>query len=56
LEVGAEIHATIDSLGDVGAPLAEAKPTSLSRLYQQLRLQLRYEPHDQVGFVTAEPL
>jgi hypothetical protein len=34
----------IDSIGDVGAALAEAKPTSLSRLYQQLPLQLRYDP------------
>jgi hypothetical protein len=46
---------SVDSLGDVGAALAEAKPTSLSRLYQQLRLQLRHEPHDQAVFVTAEP-
>ena len=51
----AEIHAMIDSLGDVGAALAEAEPTSLSRLYQQLRLQLRYDPQDQAVFVTAQP-
>jgi len=37
----AEIYAMIDSLGDVTVALAEAKPTSLSRLYHQLRLQLR---------------
>jgi hypothetical protein len=51
----AEIYAMIDSLGDVSAALAESKPTSLSRLYQQLRLQLRYDPQDQAVFVTAQP-
>lgn len=50
-----EIYAMIDSLGDVNAALAQANPTSLSRLYQQLRLQLRYDPHDQAVFVTAQP-
>jgi hypothetical protein len=33
----AEIHAMIDSLGDVGAALIDAKPDSLSQLYQRLR-------------------
>jgi hypothetical protein len=51
----AEIRAMIDSLGDVGAALAQAKPTSLSRLYQQLRLQLRYDPQGQAVLVTAQP-
>ncbi len=51
----AEIYAMVDSLGDVGAALAEAKPTSLSRLYQQLGVQLRYDPHDHAVDVTAEP-
>ena len=51
----AEIHAMIDSLGDVGAALTQAKPTSLSRLYQQLRLQLRYDPQGQAVLVTAQP-
>jgi hypothetical protein len=51
----AEIYAMIDSLGNVSAALAEAKPTSLHRLYQQLRLQLHYDPQDQAVFVTAQP-
>jgi hypothetical protein len=41
-----EIHAMIDSLGDVGAALNDAKLDSLSQLYQRLRLDLRYKPHD----------
>jgi hypothetical protein len=51
----AEIRAMIDSLGDVGAALAQAKSTSLSRLYQQLQLQLRYDPQGQAVLVTAQP-
>jgi len=30
---GAEVYAMIDSLGDVGAALKDAKPESLERLY-----------------------
>ena len=49
----AEIHAMIDSLGDVGAVLSDAKPDSLSELYQRLRLDLRYQPHEKVVDVTS---
>jgi hypothetical protein len=45
----------IDLLGDVGATLADAKPISLSRLYQRLRLQCRYEPDEGAVYVTAQP-
>src|SRR5882757_1270357 len=55
LLAGAEIYAMVDSLGDVGATLVDARPASLSRLYQQLRLQLRYEPHERAVHVTAQP-
>jgi hypothetical protein len=51
----AEIYAMIDSLGDVAGALAEAKPTSLSRLYQQLGAQLSYDPAEQAVAVTAQP-
>lgn len=37
----AEIHAMIDSLGDVGAALSDARPESLSKLYDALGLELR---------------
>ena len=51
----AEIYAMVDSLGDVGTSLAEARPTSLSRVYQRLRLELRYEPDEQAVYATAQP-
>jgi hypothetical protein len=35
----------VDSLGDVGAALKEANPKSLECLYQALRLEIRYQPH-----------
>jgi hypothetical protein len=45
----------IDSLGDVGTALAEAKPAALERLYRALKLQLRYEPKELAVYVTASP-
>jgi DNA invertase Pin-like site-specific DNA recombinase len=51
----AEVYAMIDSLGDVGAALSDARPERLSRLYQDLRLELRYEPHERAVVVTASP-
>jgi hypothetical protein len=51
----AEIYAMIDGLGDIDATMAQAKPASLSHLYQQLRLQLRYEPGEPAIYVTAQP-
>jgi hypothetical protein len=51
----AEIYAMIDSLGDVGATLEDARPAGLSRLYESLRLELRYEPGERVVIATASP-
>jgi hypothetical protein len=51
----AEIYAMIDSLGDVGAVLKDARPAGLSRLYESLRLELRYEPGERAVRVTASP-
>lgn len=51
----AEIYAMIDSLGDVGTALNDGKPESLTRLYEGLRLQLRYEPQEQAVYVAASP-
>lgn len=51
----AEVYAMIDSLGDVDAVLSDAQPESLSRLYQALRLELRYEPDERAVVVTASP-
>lgn len=51
----AEAYAMIDSLGDVGAALSDAQPDNLSRLYQALRLDLRYDPLERAVEVTASP-
>ncbi|WIX92610.1 recombinase family protein [Amycolatopsis sp. DG1A-15b] len=51
----AEIYAMIDSLGDVEATLADAKPAGLARLYQRLNLELRYEPKELAVYATTSP-
>jgi recombinase len=51
----AEVYAMIDSLGDIGAVLGEAKPASLQRLYQALSVQVQYEPAERAAYVTATP-
>ena len=38
----AEVHATVDSLGDVGAVIHKAEPDTLANLYRDLRLQVSY--------------
>jgi len=38
----AEVYAMIDSFGDVGAMIEQARPDSLARLYRDLRLEVRY--------------
>ncbi|MFD0811993.1 recombinase family protein [Amycolatopsis umgeniensis] len=50
-----EIYAMIDSLGDVGAMLADAKPAGLARLYQRLNLKLRYEPKELAIYAMTSP-
>jgi hypothetical protein len=40
----AEVYAMIDSLGDVGAALSDAKEESLANLYAAIDLLVRYEP------------
>lgn len=49
----AEIHAMIDSLGDVGEALAGARPEKLSKLYERVGLELRYVPDEQVVYATT---
>lgn len=51
----AEVYAMIDSLGDVGAMLADAKPAGLARLYQRLNLMLRYEPKELAIYAMTSP-
>ena len=51
----ADVHAVIDSLGDVGAALDAGRPTALARLYQALDLEVRYEPEKRAAYITARP-
>lgn len=51
----AEVYAMIDSLGDVGATLSEAKPTALNRLYRELNVSAIYLPEERAVDVTARP-
>jgi hypothetical protein len=51
----AEVHAMIDSFKDAGAALKEAKPDSLGRLYRELRLKLKYQPHERAVDVRLAP-
>ncbi|GLZ37168.1 recombinase [Actinokineospora sp. NBRC 105648] len=51
----AEIYAMIDSLGDIGATLKDAKPEGLNRLYRELDLSMVYKPEEQAIDVTACP-
>lgn len=36
----------LDSLGDVGTVLTERKPTALGRLYENIRLEMMYQPDE----------
>ncbi|MEV4313018.1 recombinase family protein [Actinocrispum sp. NPDC049592] len=49
----AEVYAMIDSLGDVGAVIKDAKPAGLARLYQKVGLELVYTAEDQAVYATA---
>lgn len=51
----AEVYAMVDSLGDVGSALKEAKPESLGRLYENLSIDLKYEPHARTVEATIAP-
>jgi DNA invertase Pin-like site-specific DNA recombinase len=51
----ADVHDMIDELSDVATLLSEAPSESLTRLYQELRLELRYQPHEAAVEVTATP-
>ncbi|MDI5977968.1 recombinase family protein, partial [Amycolatopsis magusensis] len=51
----AEVYAMVDSLGDVGAALTGASQERLSRLYQELRLDLRYDNEKETVCATVSP-
>ena len=49
----AEVYAMIDSLGNVGAALSGSDPDGLAKLYDELRLDLRYDAENAIVDVTA---
>ena len=51
----AEVYAMVDSLGNVGAALKDAKTESLVRLYESPGLDLNYEPHARIVEATISP-
>jgi hypothetical protein len=51
----AEVYAMIDSLGDIGATLADARPAALNRLYKELNLGAVDQPEERAVDVTARP-
>src|SRR5207302_842304 len=51
----ADLYAMIDSLGDVGATLTEAKPVALGRLYENVRLEMIYQPSEHEVTVAISP-
>jgi uncharacterized protein YPO0396 len=52
----AEIHAMIDSFGDVGKALNRANPPGMRKLYEELRLEMIYDPEAKAVDVTVRPL
>jgi hypothetical protein len=51
----AEVYAMIDSLGDIGSTLADARPAALTRLYKELNVSAVYQPDERAVDVTARP-
>ena len=51
----AEIHAMIDSLGDVGAALKQGKPDRLAGLYPAVDLQVHYQHEDRAPAIKIHP-
>ncbi|WP_410657427.1 hypothetical protein [Amycolatopsis sp. lyj-112] len=43
----------IDSLGDIGAALADSEPGKLAKLYRDLRLDLRYNNEKEAVYATT---
>jgi hypothetical protein len=52
----AEIHAIVDSLGDVGASLARANPERIQRINQSLRVEMVYDHKGRTVDVRIRPL
>ncbi len=51
----AEVEATIDYLGNIGAALNSADPAKLEELYRLIRLEVVYHPEGRAADVTIRP-
>ncbi len=51
----AEVEATIDYLGNIGAALNYADPAKLEELYRLIRLEVVYHPEGRAADVTIRP-
>ena len=52
----AEIYAMIDSFSDVGEALNRANPPGIRKLYEELRLEMIYDPEAKAVDVAVRPL
>ena len=53
---GAEVYAMVDSLEDVGQALNSANPAKLAKLYEELRLEMVYDPEAKAVDAAVQPL
>ncbi|WP_236793556.1 hypothetical protein [Amycolatopsis sp. GM8] len=51
----AEVHAMIDSFGDVGRELNRAEPEKLQQLYEKLDLEMVYQHEERAVDVSIRP-
>jgi hypothetical protein len=49
----ADVYAMIETLGDIGAVIKDAKPAGPARLYRKLDLQMVYNAEEQAVYVTS---
>ena len=49
----ADVYVMINSLGDIGAMIGQARPESLTKLYRDVRLEVRYRPSTDSAEATA---
>jgi site-specific DNA recombinase len=52
----AEVHAMVDTLGDVGASLTRADPAKTAKIYKGMRLELAYDHGEQALDAVTKPL
>lgn len=51
-----EVYAMIDSLGDVGHALNRANPAGMRKIYENLRLEMIYDPEAKAVDAAIRPL